>query len=845
MKAFHTIAIPHRDILEGRLTMDVFAADLWEVIQQRGADEYKDADTFFQKTYLTEGLKNLLTVVEKRLRGSGGDPVIQIQTPFGGGKTHALIAMYHKAAEWGAKKVAIVGTALSTEETLWGTLEKHLTGNTTRFKGQVSPGKEAIRELLNKNQPVLILIDEVLEYVTKTAGVRIADSTLAIQTIAFMQELTETVSTLDKVCLAVTLPSSIIEHYDESAEKLYQQLQKVAGRVEKIYTPVQENEITKIIRQRLFASVDEEGCRKTISEFMKFAEKDEILSPGLQLSEYRDRFSDSYPFTPEVVDILYHRWGSYPTFQRTRGVLRLLSLVIYSLKAISRPYIGLADFDLANQEIRQELLKHIGSEFNSIIAADITDVTAGSSKVDLSLGKAYQGLKLGTRAATTIFLHSFSGGYEHGATLGEIKRSSTTVDNPASVVAEAVEQLKGKLFYLQNIGEKYFFNNQPNINRILLTNMENVKEEKVVQTELELLRKSISGNKLKVFVWEENAGNIPDSDDLKLVILKKEEQSAINSILKTKGQTPRVYRNTLFFLYPIESERSAFSNTVKRTIAYEYIERDQSLNLSDEQKKDIRKEVKTAEVDVKESIRKLYRIVTIPSKEGTKEIDLGIPTYGEQMALDEEVFEKLRSDGEILARIAPLALKEKYLVGRGYVLTNQLHQSSLKTPGETRLLNKTVLEEGIIEGVCSGLFGLGELENEKPVCRFYREQPSLAFSENEVMVSEAICVEQKNKAETGKSAIYEVTRETPPTLGIEEEGEKLSSPLVHTKNRVELRFKVPKGKVSSIMGVMNLLQSKFDSIQIEIVATDGEISERDYDDKIMEAFRQLGIETDE
>ena len=120
MKAFHTIAIPHRDILEGRLTMDVFAADLWEVSQNRGPDEYKDADTFFRKTYLTQGLDNLLSVVKRRLRGEGGDPVIQIQTPFGGGKTHALIAMYHRAAEWNANKVVVAGTALRTEETLWG-----------------------------------------------------------------------------------------------------------------------------------------------------------------------------------------------------------------------------------------------------------------------------------------------------------------------------------------------------------------------------------------------------------------------------------------------------------------------------------------------------------------------------------------------------------------------------------------------------------------------------------------------------------------------------------------------------------------------------------------------------
>ena len=133
MRAFHTIAIPHRDILEGRLTMDVFAADLYEVSEKRGPDEYKDAETFFKKTYLTQGLANILSVVEKRLHGQGGDPIIQIQTPFGGGKTHSLIAMYHKAEEWNAKRVVLVGTALTTRETLWGIIEKQLTGKIERL----------------------------------------------------------------------------------------------------------------------------------------------------------------------------------------------------------------------------------------------------------------------------------------------------------------------------------------------------------------------------------------------------------------------------------------------------------------------------------------------------------------------------------------------------------------------------------------------------------------------------------------------------------------------------------------------------------------------------------------
>ena len=286
MTAFHTIAIPHDDILQGRLTMDVFAADLWDVFKERGSDEYKTADLFFQKTYQTEGLKTLLEVVKSRLKGKGGDPVLQIQTPFGGGKTHALIAMYHKAAEWGAKCVVMVGTAMSAKDTLWGLLEEQLTGKKKKFAGLTSPGRtDEFRELLASQGPVLILLDELLEYVTKAAGVQVVESTLATQTIAFVQELTELVSTLEKVALVVTLPSSLMEHFDARAEQLFQQLQRVSGRVEKIYTPVQENEITQVIRCRLFSTVDKKAATKEISAFMDYAGRESLLPAGVEASE--------------------------------------------------------------------------------------------------------------------------------------------------------------------------------------------------------------------------------------------------------------------------------------------------------------------------------------------------------------------------------------------------------------------------------------------------------------------------------------------------------------------------------------------------------------------------------
>jgi hypothetical protein len=847
MTAFHTIAIPHDDILQGRLTMDVFAADLWDVFKERGSEEYKSADLFFQKTYETEGLKTLLEVVKSRLKGKGGDPVLQIQTPFGGGKTHALIAMYHKAAEWGAKSVVMVGTAMSAKDTLWGLVEEQLTGKQKKFSGLTSPGRtDEFRELLASQAPVLILFDELLEYVTKAAGVPVAESTLASQTIAFMQELTELVSTLDKVALVVTLPSSLMEHFDARAEQLFQQLQRVSGRVEKIYTPVQENEITQVLRCRLFSSVNKKAAAKEIASFMDYAGRESLLPAGVEASEYRQRFEASYPFLPDVVDILYQRWGSFSTFQRTRGVLRLLALVIHSLKDRSLPYISLADFDLANQEIRRELLKHIGAEFDSVIAADITSSDAGSKKVSISLGKAYQGLRLGERVTTATFMYSFSGGVERGATLAEIKRNATTLENPSAVVAEAVEELKGRLFYIQNQASKYFFSNQANLNRLLLTRMENIHDAELTELEESLVKGRIKGDKFKVHIWREQTSDIPDTPELKLLLFAEPDDARMRSFLEEKGSTPRVHRNTIFFLVPMPNERAAFANLLRKYLAFQGLSADQTLKLTADQYKEIKDSLKRLDGDLSEGIRRLYRQLYLPARTGWKEIDLGLPTVGDNKTLDQEVYDRLRTDGEILEKIAPLVIKEKYLKDRKWVSTSQLYQASLKTPGETRALNQTAWETGIAEGVRKGLFGLGELREEQPIFRYYKEESTASFTDNEILVEAEICEAQRAAQE--KQTVF--PPEHPMPDGKSGEGhEPPQPPLVIPPGsgkyqQLHFNFVVPKGKVSSLMGVLNYLQSRFNKLEIAVNVGEGQLTEQEYEDKVKEAFRQMGIDID-
>ncbi|RZN42220.1 MAG: hypothetical protein EF813_01660 [Methanosarcinales archaeon] len=251
-----------------------------------------------------------------------------------------------------------------------------------------------------------------------------------------------------------------------------------------------------------------------------------------------------------------------------------------------------------------------------------------------------------------------------------------------------------------------------------------------------------------------------------------------------------------------------------------------------------------------ESLRRYYRSLAIPDRDGFKEHDLGIPTYGDAKKIDDLVYEKLRTDGKVLERIAPLVIKERYLKDNHFVLTEQLHQSSARTPGEVRIVNRAVWENGISEGVSQGLFGLGELEdeNEKPVCRFFGKSPSVALSGSEVIIREDLCTTQEEEMDRGNGYPTGTDKTDSGEMGIGDNGaqppidpESTVSGKESVRTKVHPKFIIPKGKVAGIMGVMNLLQSNFDRLEIELLAEGGEISESDYDDKIKETFRQLEI----
>jgi hypothetical protein len=842
MKPFTQIAIPHEDIVKGRLTMDVFAADLWQVVQGKAPIDYQDPDLFFKKTYTTDGLKNILEIAKARLEGKSGDSIIQLQTPFGGGKTHTLIALYYKAKEWNAKVAVIDGTALNPKEKkLWEEIERQLTGKVELTKGDTAPGKEKLLELLSANSPVLILIDELLEYITKAAGVKVGDSNLAAQTFAFIQELTGAVATVGNALLVLTLPSSILEHYDENAERMFQQLQKITGRVEKIYTPVKDDEIEYVVRARLFSRVDEKEAKKVVDEFVDYAKNEGLLS-GDEVSEYRNRFKKSYPFKPEVIDIIYKRWGSFPTFQRTRGVLRLLSIVVHRLLDKNIPYIRLGDFDLSNEELRRELIKHIGQEWDSIIAQDITGNASGAKKVDESLGASYKAYRLGTVVSTTIFMMSFSGKGERGSSVKEIKISTTYTEFSSSMIDTVISNLKERLFYLSDEG--LFFTNQPNLNRILVSREENITEGDIYQQEKEVLKKHIKGlSNFRIYIHPKFSKDVSDSSDLKLVILNKEKPD--NEFLEKYGENPRVYRNTLIFLCVDENNKETFYNYLRKLIALRNIEGDKSLKLTEGQKKEVKNKLKNYEQREYEELRKYYRRLFLPAKDGFKDIDLGLPTFGESQ-LDKEIYEYLRSQGEILEKISPKVIKDRYLLGKDYIEILKLSEAFLKTPGELRLASKEALAEGIKEGVKEGLFGFGYIEGETPECKYINKEISIGFSDGEIIIKPELC-KKKEIEETTPAISGEEGKSPPVEVKESEEGYGKEPTEKRALKELKLKLKVPIGQISTIARIANYLKAKFSKcdVEISISATSGEIEVTEYEDKILEALKQAGVEIEE
>jgi len=865
VKPWWQVAVPHRDIREGRI--GDFAADLKSIVEGKASVEYIDPETFFRRTHLTNGLENIVTDVLITLSREGEKgKVIQIQTPFGGGKTHALVYLYHlfKNGERfkhipeikkilnkiGLKnipkvKVAVfVGTVQDPlkGKTPWGEIAEQLGAYELvkeHDKKRITPGREIIEKILNDNKPVLLLIDELTEYIVKAKE-------FEDQVFAFSQELTEAISKSSTQCVLVcTLPSSA--PYGERGEKVLNQLQRIFGRMQVIYTPVEGEEIYEIIRKRLFEDLGNTKEHEIVaSEYFDLYQRlgEEVPSEFREI-RYKEKIKRAYPFHPETIDVLFERWGTIPTFQRTRGVLKLLAEIVYDnfTRQDPSPLIQPANINLSNSRIRRMFIEHIGEVFESVLASDIVGDNARTVKIDRQMGSEYAKFKVATGLATSIFFYSFAATERRGINIQRLRVAFLREGIPPAIVGDALKKLEdidGPL-YLHCEKGLYYFSSQVGLNRIILDKEEMIKEEEI-KDEIKRRIEKIAGKDFEVYVWPKSNAEIPDNKKLKLVILPLEymvddpnTDKFTQDILTNYSSGYRTYKNTILFLVSDPNEYEGLKQSVRRFLALKTITSDKEIwkTLTEADKERANKWFKDKDSEVWFKIISTYRHLIKGSKDGLKKFDLGIPTIGEIPTLSMRVKHYLKDQEILLDKLSPKVLIEKTFSEKDERKNLiEIWEAFLKYDLPI-LESENVLKTTVEKGVQDGVFGL--LIGDKV---WYQESISPPeISEDVFILRKEIATKMK-----GEVKGVEVEKEVPPIKP--EEAVVPTEVIKEALQKITIEAEIPWDKLSDLIrGVFIPLNREGAKISLRIkieASSEKGISKDTLDLKVRETLRQIG-----
>jgi len=865
MKPWWQVAVPHRDIREGKI--GDFAADLRSILRGEASIEYIDPETFFRRTHLTKGLENIVSDVLITLTKEGEKgKVIQIQTPFGGGKTHTLVYLYHLFRDGerfqhisdikkildkiGLKSVPKVKVAVFVGtvpdplkgKTPWGEIAEQLGAYELvkeHDEKRIAPGREIIEKILRDNRPVLLLIDELTEYIVKAKE-------FEDQVFAFSQELTEAVSkSLTQCVLVCTLPSSA--PYGERGERVLSQLQRIFGRMQVIYTPVEGEEIYEIIRKRLFENLGDVKEHEIVaSEYFDLYHRlgEEVPSEFREI-RYKEKIKKAYPFHPEIIDVLFERWGALSTFQRTRGVLRLLAEIVYDTftRQDPSPLIQPANINLSNPRIRRMFIEHIGEVFESVLGSDIVSDNARAVKIDKQMGSEYAKFKVASSLATCIFFYSPPISERKGISIQRLRVAFLREGIPPAIVGDALKKLEdidGPL-YLHFEKGLYYFSGQVGLNRIILDKEEAIKEQEI-EDEIKRRIEKIAGKDFEVYVWPKSSSDIPDNKRLKLVILPLEfmmndpnTEKFIQDILTNYSTGYRTYKNTLIFLVLDPNEYDGLKKNVRRFLALKTITSDKEVwkTLTEADKDRANQWLKDKDLDVWFKIISAYRYLIKGSKDGLKKFDLGIPTVGEMPSLSMRVKHYLKDQEFLLDKLSPKVLIEKtFSKDDERKSLSEIWEAFLKYYDLPMLENETVLKNTIAEGVKDGIFGL-LIDNKV----WYQESTSLLeISDEAVILRKEIAAKMKGETKKIEEGVH--------TTKIEGVTAPAEEAVRETLQRIMIEAEIPWDRLSDLVrGVfmpLNYEGAKISlKIKIEALSEKG-ISKDTFELKVRETLRQIG-----
>ena len=627
---------PNIDVIEGTFRKSEFAADLQEVFEGRAkTPEYGETDIFFNQTYITPGLKDLLVNTLKRLGGKGGNPVIQLKTGFGGGKTHGLIALYHlvtgvnilrelptageyarlrkeiddiiEEAEWdsgtpiNANVSVLVGTYLSTTDadetkqgdplnTLWGMMADQLGGQDAyNIIGKAAregsaPGGNQLDKLFERVGPSIILIDELVAYARNVQGV----TRESIYT--FFQAVTESVNRSKNVTLVATLPEGQVHAGGQGGMSVLDTLEAILERVDAVSIPLEVDNAFEVVRRRLFGSIIDETERDlTCEAFRKMYQNSRSEFPDNASDQrYLQRMKDCYPIHPEIFDRLFQDWAVIPGFQRTRGVLRMMATCISRLYQeqdssllIMPANLTLDDPALADEFTR--LLAKSGGNWDPVVK----EVDSHGSRTDQIDQKSQSFIEVGSaarRIARTMFLGSATGGAVKGITNRQIHLGVVEPGQGVSVYNDALSRMTGNLYFLYNLDDRYYFHTQENLNKVALDREAEYTDDDICSEIVSRLERAIGRNP-SVQVCPTSPSLVKDSETIQYVILppqaslpsrEKEDDLARTTALNiltynADNEQPRTFRNTLLFIAARRDDIRDLRNLVKNYLAWNSI----------------------------------------------------------------------------------------------------------------------------------------------------------------------------------------------------------------------------------------------------------------------------------
>lgn len=579
LKPWYAIATPHEDIREGRLEESVFAANLWAAVQGTAPEVYCEPEQFFSKTFMTTGLQAVLKRVASALsaKADRGDRIISLQTSFGGGKTHTLLALWHlaKHAEMLSKskagaalrerlgkvypekscRVAVftnatcdatqgraAGDGVHTR-TLWGELAFQLGGK--ELYELVRPNDEAQRvpqglfvEVLQKASPCLILLDELADYCIGAAGVPVGETNLADQTISFIQQLEEAVAQVPGAAVVATLPASKMEvAQSEKGQEIFSSLEKRFQRLGADMKPVADHEIYQVVRTRLFEKIaeDPEYIKEVADRYVGlYGSHGNEVPPESTKPAYRELIEQSFPFHPSLIDTFYTRWGSHPDFQRTRGVLRLLAAIVGDLwkrrsgNTQTQHLIQPCHIRWSVDSLQASLIRLWGANYQTVIAADILGERSNATLIDETRGGDYTREAIGSGVAATILLASFGGQAQRSGFSGkDVKMTCARVGLNWNYTDGALLELENNSFFLQSVaagsaGKRYWYGVKPTLNKLLVQYRQQFSKEPFNGEIIEALKSSTEGNPGAGASWRVvvNPGaDLPEQKTLTLLML--------------------------------------------------------------------------------------------------------------------------------------------------------------------------------------------------------------------------------------------------------------------------------------------------------------------------------------